>query len=78
MMPSPPDRDRRQPRLVRAEEAARMLGITMSRLRQLCSARRIPFVKLAGRSVRFDPRRLDAWIHNQSVEPESEGVTAMD
>ena len=57
-------------RLIRANQAAEMLGIGISRLRQLCSERGIPYVKL-GRSVRFDPQRLQQWVAEKCVEPNS-------
>lgn len=50
----------RQP-LLTVQEAARYLAVSVSTIYGWVWRRRIPFVKI-GRTVRFDPRDLDAFI----------------
>lgn len=47
--------------------AAERLGVTRRHVRGLVDQRRIPFVKV-GRFVRFNPRALDLWIEENTVE----------
>jgi excisionase family DNA binding protein len=49
-------------RLLTPEEAARMLGIKRSTLYQWAYERRIPTVKLLGRSLRFRLRTIERLI----------------
>jgi excisionase family DNA binding protein len=57
-----------QPLLWRAPEAARALSISESTLWKLVKAGQLPVVRL-GRSVRFAPASLQAWIAGQTSQP---------
>lgn len=59
--------------LLTAEQAAEYLNISLWTLRQWCSQRRIPCIKL-GRAVRFDPVSLAAYVaaHTQPAERDGE------
>jgi excisionase family DNA binding protein len=50
-----------QPLLVTAREAARMLSLSERTVWGLSKAGELPTVRI-GRSVRYDPRDLQAWI----------------
>ncbi len=51
----------REPMLVTAREAARILSISERTLFTLTKAGEIPVLKI-GRAVRYDPRDLQKWI----------------
>lgn len=53
--------------LDKAETAAR-LSITPRHLQYLIEKRRIPFVKVGGRTIRFRPSDLRDWIDENYVE----------
>jgi excisionase family DNA binding protein len=53
--------------LLTVAEAARLLRISVSGVRRLQQARRIPFVKVGG-SVRFNTRDLAAYVRSNRVE----------
>ena len=44
------------------------LGCSERFLRRLVQERRIPFVKLGGTKIRFQPSDLDRWVASQVVE----------
>ena len=48
-------------------EAAAYLGCSVLTLRSWCSRRRVPFVRVGGRLVRFRHRDLEAWVEAQAV-----------
>lgn len=50
-------------KLLNIEEAARYLGMPVSRIRYETFIKRIPFIKI-GRSVRYIKEQLDAWIES--------------
>jgi excisionase family DNA binding protein len=50
-------------------EAAIYLGCTTAALYHLVEERRIPFIKVGGKTLKFDRQRLDAWMQRQRVEP---------
>ena len=50
------------PRLLTASELADQIGISKFRLYELCREGAIPHIRL-GRSVRFDPHTVLAWLH---------------
>ena len=54
-------------RLIRAEEAAALLGIERRTLYNWVQSGRVPVVRLSSRTIRFDPEALHAWIE-QHVE----------
>ena len=55
-------------RLMTIEEAAAYLGLSIHTLYSWTSQRRVPFVKLGNR-VRFDRRKLDAWLETLTEYP---------
>jgi excisionase family DNA binding protein len=48
--------------LIGYSDLAESLRVSEITLRKMVSARRIPFCKI-GRSVRFRPSEIDAWLH---------------
>ena len=61
-------------KLLTTDEAASLLGLSLSKLYKLTAAQAIPVVKL-GRRVLFNPRRLEEWVaeHEQaSINPHEE------
>jgi excisionase family DNA binding protein len=59
--------------LLDVDGAATYLGTSARHIRRLVAERRIPYTKLGpGRSarLRFDTTKLDAWIDQNSFEPE--------
>ncbi|HAM02198.1 MAG TPA: hypothetical protein DCQ30_08230 [Acidimicrobiaceae bacterium] len=57
-----------QSQLLDSEALARRLNVTTRFVRRLVAERRIPFLKV-GRSVRFDPTDVDAWLEQAKVGP---------
>ena len=55
-------------RLLKPEEAAERLNVSLRFIRRLCHKRRLPYTKV-GKFVRFDADELEAWITAQRVEP---------
>lgn len=55
-------------KLMTINEAAAYLGLSVHTLYSWTSQRRVPFVKLGNR-VRFDPRKLDAWLETLTEHP---------
>jgi excisionase family DNA binding protein len=55
-------------RLLKPEEAAERLNVSLRFIRRLCHERRLPYTKV-GKFVRFDADELEAWITAQRVEP---------
>jgi excisionase family DNA binding protein len=56
-------------RLLTVREAAGYLSTTPMALYQKVWRLQIPFVRLGGKSIRFDKVEIDAWIQKQSVRP---------
>lgn len=54
-------------RLLGIEEMARFLGISQSTLYAWVNQRRIPHIKV-GRLVKFDPKEIEGWLKEHSVE----------
>jgi excisionase family DNA binding protein len=55
-------------RLLKPEEAAERLNVSLRFIRRLCHERRLPYTKV-GKFVRFDAEELEVWISAQRVEP---------
>jgi excisionase family DNA binding protein len=64
----PPSEAARAGRLLKHEEVAERLNVSLRFIRRLCHERRLPYTKV-GKFVRFDADELDAWITAQRVEP---------
>ncbi|NIO81058.1 MAG: helix-turn-helix domain-containing protein [Candidatus Aminicenantes bacterium] len=61
--------------LLTAEKVAEVLGLKPSTIMKWVYERKIPFVKFGpGKKaiVKFNPKRLNQWLDEQSHEPESE------
>ena len=54
--------------LIGIKEAAKCTNLAVDTLYKMVSQRRIPYIKL-GRALRFHPKQLEAWIHQQTVMP---------
>lgn len=54
-------------RLINAQELAEYLGLSTNTIYCWVSHRKIPFVK-CGRLTKFDLRRIDEWIEENSIE----------
>ena len=62
-----------QPLLLRAEEAARLLGLGRSKVFAMMAAGELPGVVRIGRSVRVSREALERWVRDRSAaadEPE--------
>jgi excisionase family DNA binding protein len=53
-------------RLLRVDEAARLLGLSTGGLYHLVSQSRVPVVKISSRCIRFSRRALAEWIESVS------------
>jgi len=60
---------RLEKRLLDIDEASEYLGITKNTLYGMTSQRRIPFVKIGGKMLRFDVQDLDRWIEKKKIVP---------
>lgn len=52
---------------MKAAEAAEYLGIAEKTLRKMTSERRVPFIRLSARCVRYSKVALDRWIEERSI-----------
>jgi excisionase family DNA binding protein len=57
------------PELLNAAQAAKLLGIGEKTVRKYTSERRIPFIRLSGRCVRYDAAALAGWLLARTVKP---------
>lgn len=55
-------------RFLNASEVAAWLGVDVWTVRRWTSMRKIPFLKLSARCVRYDPMRIDEWLKTYAVE----------
>ena len=55
-------------KLMTVDEAAAYLGLSVHTLYSWTSQRKVPFIKLGNR-VRFDRKKLDAWLEGLVQEP---------
>jgi excisionase family DNA binding protein len=53
-------------RLIDAKQASKLLGVRLPRLYELTRLKRIPFVRLGERQIRFDPEILQAWVMREA------------
>ena len=61
-------------RLLTAKEVAEILGTKISTIKKWVFEKKIPFVKFGpGQKslVKFNPKRINQWIEEQSHEPQS-------
>lgn len=54
--------------MLKPEEVAERLNVSLRFIRRLCHERRVPYTKV-GKFVRFDADELEAWIATQRVGP---------
>ena len=59
--------------MLRPEEVAERLNVSLRFIRRLCHERRVPYTKV-GKFVRFDADELEAWIATQRVVPRDRPV----
>jgi len=55
-------------RLLKAQEVADLLGISLKALRELVGARAIPFVRLSPRRLRFKASDVEAFIERHRID----------
>jgi excisionase family DNA binding protein len=55
-------------RLMKTGDAARFLNVSPGTVYRLAQRGIVPSVRIGG-SLRFDPRELDAWLHQQNGAP---------
>jgi excisionase family DNA binding protein len=67
-------------RLLTTREVADRLGVTPETVLRWVERRGLPVVRLTSRALRFDERRLDAWIaeHTVAASPGRGSVTSPD
>jgi excisionase family DNA binding protein len=53
-------------KLITAKEASVMLGLRLPRLYELTRLKKVPFVRLGDRQIRFDPDVLIVWIEQEA------------
>lgn len=53
-------------------QVADLLSLQLQTVYSMVSRRRIPFIRLGKRVVRFSKRRIEAWLASATVEPNSE------
>lgn len=56
-------------RLLDVTEVAEMLGLAVGSVYHLVSQKRIPFIRLSGRCLRFRRSDIEAWIAVKAVTP---------
>jgi excisionase family DNA binding protein len=54
--------------MLKPEEVAERLSVSLRFIRRLCHERRVPYTKV-GKFVRFDADELEAWIVTHRVVP---------
>ncbi len=54
--------------MLKPEEVAERLNVSLRFIRRLCHERRVPYTKV-GKFVRFDADELEAWIVTHRVVP---------
>lgn len=59
--------------LLRYSKAAELLNMSVPALRNLVRRQMVPFLRLAPRTVRFDPAQLTAWLSERAFYPGSDG-----
>lgn len=59
-------------RLLGYAEAADFLGVRPSTLYSMVSRRRLPFIRINARHVKFDVDMLSAWLASKYVAPKEE------
>jgi excisionase family DNA binding protein len=55
------------PLLLNPRQLAELLQVSTGHVYRLVAQRRVPFVRLAGSSIRFKPEAIEAWIRGQEV-----------
>ena len=58
-------------KLLTPQECADLLKFKISTVYAFVHQKRIPYIKLGGRALRFDPERIREWVERQSKEPAS-------
>lgn len=55
-----------------AQQAADFVGLACKTIRKLTSERRIPYIKISARCVRYDRVQLEEWLRSRSVKTRTE------
>lgn len=53
--------------LINIETLSKLTNISVSGLRKMCAKRKIPYVKISGRLVRFDMKEIEKWMKARTV-----------
>jgi excisionase family DNA binding protein len=61
--------------MLKPEEVAARLNVSVRFIRRLCHERRVPYTKV-GKFVRFDADELETWIVTHRVVPEPDPRSA--
>lgn len=59
-------------RLLNIREASELLSLSRATLYEFTAQRRIPFIRVGGRALRFDLLDLQKWIDRQRVPAKEE------
>jgi excisionase family DNA binding protein len=57
-------------RLLRVDEVATLLGISVGGLYHLVSQKRVPVVRISSRCIRFSRRALSDWVVSRTQPPD--------
>ena len=55
--------------LLNKRQVAEYLGLKVYTIDAWVSQRRIPYIKVGGRCVRFNLEEIEAWLKEQTVQP---------
>jgi excisionase family DNA binding protein len=64
--------DEMSTKLWNVNEVAEFLNLAPGTIYHFLSEHKIPFIRISGRCVRFDPKQIEAWVAQRSEEPEAE------
>jgi excisionase family DNA binding protein len=57
-------------KLLAKKEIAEVLGVTVKTIDKWVSEKRIPFVRITGKCVRFIPEDVRAYFQGQTIQPD--------
>jgi excisionase family DNA binding protein len=58
--------------LINYKKCAELLDVPLSTLYSMVCRKRIPFIRLSGRSVRFDVEEIQRWLDERRIEERKE------
>ena len=56
-------------RLLNIDEVSKLLGVEVSTIYSWTSKKKIPFIRLSGKLVRFRESEIQKWLEERSVDP---------